>query len=442
LLQGRPSRVVKTLILSALICEFLQVLLLLAFTVPLRPDLDLLGGTALLSGMSFRVIFLFHQSVFYHSLAAPFIAILLYVTLLVFNLSGFAAECAVYSVTIGFMLAVTGGMTTIFVGWNLFAHGVFLLGLLASFVAGVFLLATLNPFAIASKKQAWRSRLVRLNIWIAVLFVLATAVVGAYASMGSSQWGASAIIDEFVFIRSAHEHAIITIVDAAIVVIAAEHFEIAGFGGLRRFSSDVGMYSMLIGIPTVAIATYASVPFGVAAHNVITAIAVLLLQGALFVTYAMMADIVLRPGRGSTVAKLFRDPLVFGLLFTFLWVNVAVSLPGIYVAVHLRQFAGLPNEVPFIRGHEHALVTITAMALLLLVGSIFNFKGRARILIGSTITAGYVIGLGAAVPYIFLNPDLYAGFAIRFIQIGIVLMLAGVLATILAAVTYLRRGRV
>jgi hypothetical protein len=134
--------------------------------------------------------------------------------------------------------------------------------------------------------------------------------------------------------------------------------------------------------------------------------------------------------------------LVFGLLFTFLWVNVAVSLPGIYVALHLRQFAGLPNEVPFIRGHEHALVTITAMALLLLVGSIFNFKGRARILIGSTITAGYVIGLGAAVPYIFLNPDLYAGFAIRFIQIGIVLMLAGVLATILAAVTYLRRGRV
>jgi hypothetical protein len=162
LLQGRPSRVVKTLILSALICEFLQVLLLLAFTVPLRSVLDLLGGTALLSGMSFRVIFLFHQSVFYHSLAAPFIAILLYVTLLVFNLSGFAPECAVYSVTIGFILAVTGGMATIFVGGNLFSHGVFLVGLLASFVAGVFLLATLNPFANASKEQAWRSRLVCL----------------------------------------------------------------------------------------------------------------------------------------------------------------------------------------------------------------------------------------------------------------------------------------
>jgi hypothetical protein len=441
-LQGRPSRVIKTLILSALICDFLEVLLLLAFTAPLRPVLDLLGGAALSSGMSFSVTFLFHESVFYHSLAAPFIAVLLYATLLVFDLSDFIAKCAAYSVTTGYILAVTGGVGTIVVGWNLFSRGVFLSGLLASFLAGVFLLAALNPFANAAKKQAWRSRLVRLNIWLAVLFVLATAAAGAYASMGSSQWGASGAIEKFVFIRSAHEHAIITIVDAAIVVIVAEHFKIAGFGGLRRLFSDLGMYSMLIGIPTVAIATYASVPFGVAAHSVITPLAVLLLQGALFVMYAIMADIALRPGSGSIGARLFRDPVVFGLLFTFLWVNVAVSLPGIYVAANLREFAGLPNEVPFIRGHEHALVTITAMALLLLVAAIFNVKGVTRKLIGSTITAGYVIGLGAVVPYIFLDPDPYSGLALRFIQVGVVLMLVGVLATILAAATYLRRGHV
>jgi hypothetical protein len=179
--------VIKTLILSALIAEFSQVLLLLAFTAPLRPVLDLLGGTTLSSGMSFRVIFLFHQSVFYHSLAAPFIAILLYVTSLVFNLRGFAAKYAVYSVTAGYILAVTGGVATIVVGWNLFSRGAFLLGLFVSFVAGVVLLVALNPFAKAAKERAWRSRLVRLNIWLALVFVLATAVVGGYASMGSTQ---------------------------------------------------------------------------------------------------------------------------------------------------------------------------------------------------------------------------------------------------------------
>jgi uncharacterized membrane protein YhaH (DUF805 family) len=109
--------------------------------------------------------------------------------------------------------------------------------------------------------------------------------------------------------------------------------------------------------------------------------------------------------------------------------------------MNLGQFAGLPNEVPFIIEHEHALVTITAMALLLLVALIFEFGITARRLIGATITAGYVIGLGAGVPYVFLNPDPYTGFAIRYMQAGIILMLAGVLITILAAATSLSKTR-
>ncbi len=438
--ERKRQRLIKTLIVSALVWEFIQVLMFITFTPPMKPVLDLLGVTSSLSETS-SVMFLFHQSIFYHSLMAPFIAVLAYVTLLIFDVRGLSAKYAIYSVTGGYVLASGGGMSQFVTGWNPISHGIFLTGLALCFTAGIALLVAFNPFKKAIReRQSWRWRLIRMNMWLAILFALTTALVGAYASMGSSQWGASGTVEKFDFFRTTHEHAIVTVIDAALVVLVAEHFGIFRFKGLRKTFSDLGMYSILIGIPSVAIATYASIPFGVAAHTIITPFASVLLQGALFVMFAIMANMALRPGGGSILTKIFGDPLAFGLLFTFLWVDVAVSLPGIYVAVNLSAFAGLPNELPFIRGHEHALVTITAIALLLLVASIFDFKGAARKLIGVTVTAGYVIGLGAVVPYIFLNPDPYTGSAIRYIQLGIILMLAGVLATIVTAIIYLRKA--
>jgi hypothetical protein len=443
-MAGRKREtLIKALILFALVCEFLQVLLFLAFTPPLESVANIMGVISSTLRANFDVTFFFHQSIFYHSLAAPFIAVLVYVVLLIFDLTGFAARYAMYSVTAGYLLVLVGGLSQIVTRWNPIAQGIFLTGLSVCFTAGVALLFAFNPFAktAARERQSRRWRLIRLNMWLAVLLVLATAALGAYASLGSAQWGASGVIAKFGLVKSAHEHAMVAIIDAAIVILVAEHFGVVRFGGQRGLFIDLGMYSMLAGIPVVAIATYASIPFGVAAHNVITPSAALLLQGALFVTYAIMADMTLRPGKGGVFSKLFGDPLAFGLLFTFVWVDVVVTLPGIYVAMNLNRFAGLPNEVPFIIEHEHALVTLTSMALLLLVALNFDLSKGFRRLIGVTVTAGYVIGLGAGVPYVFLNPDPYTGFAVRYIQVGIILMLVGSLITIIATSVSLSKTR-
>jgi hypothetical protein len=427
----------KTLIMIALVWELVQVLFLIASTPPVNQASRLLGFAPLSS-----LTFFTYQSLFYHDLAIPLVAILVYITLQVFEISGLLAEYATYSITLGYALASIGGIGQILTRWNPIARGAFFAGLGLGFTAGLALLVAFNPFrkAVSHESRSRRWNLTRQGLWLAVLFVLAAAVVGAYASMGSSQWGASGIMDKFTLIKSTHEHIVITVIDVAIVVLTAEHFGVKRFEGLRGFFAEIGMYSMFVGVPVVAISTFATVPFGVEAHNVITPFSAVLLQGALFVMYAVMADLALKPGSDSKLKKLFGDPVSFGLLFIFMWTDAAVGLPGIYVAVNLSKFRGSINEMPFLLGHEHALITLTAMALLLLGASIIGIKGFSRKLIGLTVTAGYVIGTGAAVLFIFLDPNPNGGFAMPYIQVGIVLMLIGVLTTIVAGIGVLKKG--
>jgi hypothetical protein len=427
----------KALIILTLIWELLQALVFIAFAPPLNQAVGLVGVTSLSS-----LTFFTYQSLFYHSLAIPLVAVLVYVTLRVFELSGSSAKYATYSITVGYALVSIGGIGQILTRWNSIPRAIFFVGLGLGFTAGLALLVTFNPFRKVAPHESPSRRwnLARRGIWLAVLFVLAAAVVGAYASIGSSQWGASGVIDKFTLVKSTHEHVIVTVIDVAIVTLAAEHFGVKRFKGVRGLFADIGMYSMFLGVPVVAVSTFATVPFGVEAHNVITPFSAILLQGALFVMYALMADLALKPGSGSRVKKLFSDPLSFGLLFIFMWVDVAVGLPGIYVAVNLNRFRGSLNEVPFILGHEHALITLTAMALLLLGVSIIGIEGFPRKLIGLTVTAGYVIGTGAAVLFIFLDPNPDGGFAMPYIQLGIVLMLAGVITTIVAGIGASRKS--
>ena len=426
----------RMLIILVLVWELVQVLLLIAYTPPLEQAVRLVGVTSL-SNLTFFT----YQSLFYHSLALPLVALLVYVTLETFKVRARSAQYAEYAITAGYALVSIGGITQILTGWNPIARGIFFTGLALSFTGGLALLVAFNPFrkVVPQESSSRRSNLTRRGIWLAVLFVLAAAVVGGYASMGSSQWGASGTMEKLTIIKSSHEHVIVTVIDVAIVALVAEHFGMKKLDGVRGLFADIGMYSMVLGAPVVAISTFATVPFGVEAHNVITPFSAVLLQGALFVMYAIMADLALKPGKGNMLRKLLSDPLSFGLLFIFMWVDVAVGLPGIYVAVKLSKFRGSLNEGPFILGHEHALIVLTAMALLLLAVSVIGIRGIARKAIGLTVTVGYTVATGASIFYIFLDPTAGSSFAMPYIQFGIVLMLVGVLATIVTMIGSLRK---
>jgi hypothetical protein len=418
----------KHLILFAVTWELAQVLILVVYTPPFDGLLVAVG----LPTQSSLPLYAF-QSLFFHALAIPFIAALTYIVLLKFPVKKRTSLFIMATITAGFLLTSVGGMGTAFLGSSLVVQGVFSMGLILSFLSGLALLLGLWPRDFSkSSPRLGDFDLPRLVLWLCVLSVLSTAALGSYAAMGSQAWGATGTVSAFGLVKAAHEHVIITVADVAIVILIAEHYGVRRSMGISGIFGRLGYYLCLLGVPFVTITTYASVPFGVEAHNAITPSAILLLQGALFFMYGIFADLVRRQKTGNALSDVFRgvfaDPLTFGLLFIFFWVNVVVTLPGIYVAVNLQLFRGLPNERPFIIGHEHALITLSAIALLLLTIELFQVRGWTRKLVGAISTFGYTISTGAAVPYVFLDPNPYTGVYMPFIQMGILLMVLGTAA--------------
>jgi hypothetical protein len=432
---------IRHLISFAILWELVQVLALVFFTPPMDLAVRMLGVPG-----QYSLPLYANQSLFFHALAVPLIALLAYIVLLEFPVDRLSHMYVVYGVTAAFMLTSTGGMAAAFFGSSTFTSSLFLAGLIISFSAGVALLLGLRPHRDFSRlsTQLRGFDLPKLVLWLCVLSILSAAVVGSFAAMGSQAWRAAGTIPSFGLVKASHEHVIITMIDAAIVILVAEHYGVRDFVGVRGFFGKLGYYLCLIGVPLVTITTYVSVPVGVAAHNAITPSATLLLQGALFFMYAILADRVVRQKTGSAMKNLFRgvfgDPVSFGLLFILFWVNVVVTLPGVYVAVNLRLFRGLPNERPFILGHEHALITLTAMAMLLLAVEIFHVQGWSRRIIGVASTLGYVISTGASVPYVFLDPNPYIAAYMPFIQAGLVLMLIGAIAGSVAILLSIKRS--
>jgi hypothetical protein len=429
------------LILFALTWELAQVLILTVHTPPFDTILGKLGVPTQSSLPLYA-----YQSLFFHALAIPFIAALTYLVLMKFPIRKRTASFVMFSVTAGFLLVSLGGMGTAFLRSSPILQGILFTGLGFSFAAGIALVLGLWPHRdlSGSSLRLGQFDLPRLVLWLCVLSIISTVIFGTYASMGSQAWGATTAIPRFGLVKASHEHVIVTVADVAIVLLTAEHYGVRRFTGVKAIFAKLGYYLCLLGVPLVTVTTYASIPFGVEAHNAITPSATLLLQGALFFMYAIFADLVTRQKTGSLLRNVFRgvfsDPVTFGLLFVFFWVNVVVTLPGIYVAVSLRLFRGLPNERSFILGHEHALITLSAIAVLLFAVEIFQVRGWARTIIGVFSTSGYVIGTGAAVPYVFLDANPYNGVYMPYIQAGIVLMLLGTAGALAALFACMKRS--
>lgn len=345
----------------------------------------------------------------YHSLAIPFVAALVYLILDALPFDERIPQRVRPAVTAGYLLTSIGGLGFAYgrAGW--IAHGVFLVGLSLTFYAGVVLWWGLWPGAAVAQDSILRHRrLERWAFWLIALYTLVSAViggsVGAYFGNGFQAFLAEDVLraDHDLFQRAiiAHLHIMLTLIDVALLLLIARRVGLAG----RAYR--VAMPLVIAGTTITAFATWSVMVVEGVAHKIINVGAVVLLAGAAIVAlYGMRGMIRERPDRPAWRA-LLGDPVRFGMLFHLLFVNLVVTVPGVWVAVNLEAVrAGDPAwERAFAVGHWHVLATLSAAVGFLLVVDRLGARGWLRQAVGWGVLAGSALAFAAVQFYLFRRP--------------------------------------
>ena len=328
LTRGKTERIsLKTLIIAATIWDAFVV----AFGMSYDPPF--LNTTGLNSPPpQLMTAFYPNEAMFFHALAIPFIAILSYTTLIVCNVQESARSCNKPTITGSFVLASPSSSlhNVQRLGKLVAVSGILWIGLALGMISALLLLVALWPRKSTEQEEFnLRGRnLASLCIWSAVIGILSPQLWERTLSTGDSQWGATITIAHGALLSATHIHVIITIIDAALVGLIVKVFRADKYKGIPGLFVKIGLYGTLIGIPTTTIATYFTVPMGIEAHNGIEAFAAILLQSALFVTYAVMYVEAKNLGIRSPLGIL-KNLMTFGMLFILFWVNVVVTASGI-----------------------------------------------------------------------------------------------------------------
>ncbi len=377
----------------------------------------------------------------YHSLAVPFVAALVYLILDALPFDEHTPRRVRPAVTAGYMLTSVGGLGFAYgrAGW--LAHGIFLVGLSLTFYAGVVLWWGLRPVAteVALQRpavaqdsilryEADARRLERWAFWLMALYILISAIiggsVGAYFGNGFQAFLAEDVLraEHDLFQRAiiAHLHIMLTLVDVALLLLIARRVGLAG----RAY--QVAMPLIITGTTITAFATWSVIVIEKIAHKIINMGAVVLLAGAAVVAlYGMRGLVREQPDRPAWRA-LLGDPVRFGMLFHLLFVNLVVTVPGVWVAFNLEAVrAGDPAwERAFAVGHWHVLATLSAALGLLLVVDRLGARGWLRQAVGWGVLAGSTLAFTAVQFYLFRQPGTApAGPVLLAIDAGIGLFL-------------------
>jgi hypothetical protein len=416
------------LMLVAVLWEAALVASLAPFSGPLRP-LGLAELLALDLSDAHRVG---RIVMLYHSMAMPFVAALVYLVLdqVPSGAPGRADKpCLrpdiVVPITTGYMLASLGGMTFAYGGplaggRNWIAHGVYLLGLSLVFYAGVRLALALWPSRRWGTDPALYSHLggvplERVAFFVVALFTLISAAIGgaagAFFGNGFEAFLAEDIVRQesrttFELMIIAHLHIMLTLLDVAILLLVIRTFRIRG--RIHKLAVPLTLAGTLV----VTFATWSVIGWE-DAHKVINLGAALLLPGAILVSLWGMANLIraqVGPRPGSAWPKLralLSDPIRFGIFFELLFVNLVVTIPGIYVALNLETYrtpAYLAIERTILVGHWHILATLSAVILLFLIAERLGTYGWVRQLFGWGLLLGSSLSFVFVTVYMFRAP--------------------------------------
>lgn len=233
-----------------------------------------------------------------------------------------------------------------------------------------------------------------------------------------------------------HLHIMVALLAAAVMLYTIRMANIRGkLFNIELITIVHGLY--LLGIIILSVGAWLVITPWPNAHHVIDGGAGLLLIAALIIAIFGWAEIAKEQlgdsyesaSFGQKVAAIFKDPVKFGLFFQLLWVNIVVTLPGIYVGINLEKFRSpqyILVEYSFNVGHWHVLATLIAVMMILIATDYYGIKGSLRQLIGWSVTLASILAFGFATKYMLRTPGAAYEFDWFVIDIGLGLLSLGV----------------
>jgi len=412
-------RSTEGLLIVATAWEALLIAFLAVFPGPIG-----LGPELTEAGRVGRIIML------YHALAIPFIAALVYLILDALPFDEKFPRIVRPTITVGYMLASAAGIGFGYFGAGWIGHGIFLVGLSLVFYAGLVLTVGLFPWRRGPEGTGFSQG--RLAFWLMAVYTLISVtiggVAGAYFGNGFTAFLAEDIVRESHTLGHgaiiAHLHIMLTLIDVALLLLVARRF------GLRGRAYRVAMPLIVVGTTVVSFATWSVMVFE-GAHKIINVGAAVLLPAAFIVAFYGFAGIVRERlaqqglGRGTfgqRLRALFHDPIRFGIFFELIFVNVVVTVPGVYVAFNLdtyRQPAFLEVERTILVGHWHVLATLSAVIALFLVVDRLGVRGFMRQLVGWGVLLGSTLAFVFVQFYMFRLPGQEVGWTVPLFEAGV-----------------------
>jgi hypothetical protein len=162
------------------------------------------------------------------------------------------------------------------------------------------------------------------------------------------------------------------------------------------------------------------------AHKVINIGSAFLLPGAILVAVWGFASLAREGAESGRLRALLRDPVRFGIYFELIFVNVVVTVPGVYVAFNLETYrteAYLAVERTILVGHWHVLATLSAVIVLFLIADRLGTKGWLRQAVGWGLLAGSTLAFLFVNVYMFRQPGQEKAWTVPVFETGIALSL-------------------
>jgi hypothetical protein len=187
----------------------------------------------------------------------------------------------------------------------------------------------------------------------------------------------------------------------------------------------------IIGTAIVTFATWSVIGWE-GAHRLINIGSAFLLPGALLVSIWGFAHLIrerigdAQASLGQRLRALFADPVRFGIFFELIFVNLAVTAPGVTVAFNLdtyRSPAYLAVERTILVGHWHVLATLSTVIVLLLIADRLGTGGWLRQVFGWGLLLGSTLSFAFVNIYMFRQPGQEKAWTVPLFELGIALSL-------------------
>jgi hypothetical protein len=429
-----PFRFASSLeVITLVVWEVLLVFLWMVFSPAGGNAYEAIG---LPTSLLYRIVSL--NPLFVHSLALPLAGVLVLVTLSVFDVKERRRYAIKHAITAGCLIS-SGAMVFIpLISDSLLAYAFMIFGMALGAGAAVALFLSLWPRrAPSASMRLLGFDLTQLAMWVVVAAALASVAAGSYAALGDGLWFSPPLLAQLPSLEVVHEGLIIAFLNAAIVVLVVKWFRADRYLGAPRLLVKIGLYGVLISTPAVALFALAAMPTITAITGEFFIVSSIPMQASVFVMCAVMTQEAKKLHIRGPLGVM-KESLPFGLLFLLYWAEVAVALPAVYVFVHIKGFTNQYSAIYYLEtfqtGIEHALVTLTAVLLFMLVAVMFGVRGKIGTLAGLFLTVGYVVCTTANLLFLFnLMTNGMAYFP--YIEGGIALIVIGVMVTLVGIFT-------